>query len=383
MEYLEYKFPILRKICEKWQGENAFEDNILFAVQPIYKDSMALLKSLRNAGLNIDMVLGLSYSSDHEVVKALIEKGIPCKIVDTENIEQEVYHGLENALNKCVKENKTLLILENGGYATPIFHHNFPDYFHLCKGAVEETKQGLWRLLKINNLGYPVFQVADTPIKKIESEHIGEAVVNAISLILKEKGIGLQGKRVGVLGFGWIGSSVTQYLKQRNTVICCFDIDPIKMLEAYYFGFANLTREEILRTSDIIIGSTGKTSLDKEDFFNLKQDVFLVSASSKKIEFNLIALEELSIKKMHINKYITTYTLPDNNKRVHLIYNGEPVNFSIKSLPNELMDIMMADMFNCLALHSSKCFSPGIMHAPMEDEMEIAEIALQTKRFKA
>ncbi len=376
------RLPVLNFHYLEWREKEIFRDKILFAIQPLFEDSCSLLINLKKSGLEIFSVIGLDYSSKPEIQKNLIDNGIPCEIVPISKINKVVQEQLSGVFEQCRMSGKKLLILENGGYAVPIIHEIFPDKANLCAGAVEETKQGLWRDQAIIKLLFPVLQTADTPIKKIESGQLGEPIVTALSTILKKVGLGIQGKKIGLLGYGWIGSSVARSLKMRGSHVLAYDKNPIKNIEAYYNGCMHGNRDTVLSESDIIVGASGQTSIDGEDFFKLKPGVFLASASSKRIEFgiefleshshNIIEIEDANVKEFHLN---------GSNKRINLLSNGEPVNFLVESMPHEIMDLMMADMYLCLVKLCTEHLSPMLLPSDNETETAIANTWLMERKI--
>jgi adenosylhomocysteinase len=366
------RFPVLNFCYEKWKDRNVFAGKSLIALQPLFVDSYNLLVSLKKCGLNIDVVLGLRYSSKEEIVEKLRDEGINTVVGETDDMEEVVAQHLHSSIQNAKSTDRKLLILENGGYLVPAYHKYFRHEANICLGGVEETKNGLWRVQQIQELLFPVFETADTRIKKIESSHLGEPVCNALSHILKATGLTIQGKKVGVMGYGWVGSAVARSLKSRHAVVCVYDIDVFKLLSAYYEGFLIGQRDWLLENSDIIIGATGKTSVDENDFQKLKSNVFLASASSKNIEFNLGALKLLSHHHQQVETYIDSFHFSDN-KVIHLLNKGEPINFQVESMPNEIMDLMMANMFMCLVQLAQNTFEPGIISAPDQVETSLVE----------
>lgn len=375
------KLPVLNHHYSAWRDKNIFQRQILLAIQPLFGDSYGLLMNLQKSGLEIFSVIGLDYSSRPEIKERLLKNNIRCAIVSIADINSMVKDQLSEAFAVCEATGKRLLILENGGYAVPIIHEHFAHKAHLCTGAVEETKQGLWKDQKIGLLLFPVIQTADTPIKKIESAHIGEPVVIALSTILKKAGLGIQGKKIGVLGYGWIGSSVARVLKMRSSHVLVYDKDPIKNIEAYYQGCVHGNRDTVLEESDIIIGATGQTSIEGEDFEKLKSGVFLASASSKRIEFDINYLEQNSYNIAQAETHIKEYHLAKSKKIVHLLANGEPVNFLVESLPHEIMDLMMADMYLCLVSLCTTSLPHTLQPSGSETELAIAKTWLIEKKI--
>jgi len=375
------KLPVLNHYYSEWRDKNVFEGKLLFAIQPIFGDSYGLIMNLKRSGLEIFSIIGLDYSSLPEIKNRFINNNIRCSIVKIEEINATVKTQLAEAFDICEQTGKKLLILENGGYAVPIIHEHFLHKAHLCTGAVEETKQGLWKDENIKCLFFPVLQTADTPIKKIETGQLGEQVVMALSSILKKVCLGIQGKKIGILGYGWIGSSIARVLKMRSSHVLVYDTNPIKNIDAYYNGCLHGGRNSVLEESDIIIGATGQTSISSTDFLKLKSGVFLASASSKRIEFDVNYLHQNSSTISETETHVEEFHLRNSKKVIHLLSKGEPINFLVESMPHEIMDLMMADMFMCLIKLCTESLPFTLQPADDKTELDIANNWLAERDF--
>ncbi len=133
-----------------------------------------------------------------------------------------------------------------------------------------------------------------------------------------------------------------------------FDVDPYRMIKAKLKGFLTGPREELLSKADVIFGATGKRSVKYEDFETLRSGVYLVSASSQQIEFDVPAL--LATKtRQNISDSLTLFTI--GGKYIILVNNGYPVNFKDASVPMDLMDLVFAT--SLLALKAVSSRPPG------------------------
>lgn len=106
----------------------------------------------------------------------------------------------------------------------------------------------------------------------------------------------LQGKNALVLGYGNVGRAVALSLRGMQTNVMVFDTDPCRMIEAKFEGFHIGPRAELLSSADVIFGTTGRRSLGQSDFEILRSGVYLVSGSSRQIEFDIAALFKASTK---------------------------------------------------------------------------------------
>ena len=109
------------------------------------------------------------------------------------------------------------------------------------RAAVEITKQGVWAARRLPDLAIPQLNCAETRLKELEGPLVGDAVVHALDLILRDVGYALWGRTALVLGHGWVGRGVCQSLRagiprvpflygpySKATTVC-----PLKAKEAH------------------------------------------------------------------------------------------------------------------------------------------------------
>lgn len=134
-------------------------------------------------------------------------------------------------LKKIPKENK-LLILDIGGYfvhSVNEIREKFGDRFI---GIIEDTENGHLKYLSVKNLGVPVVSVARSPLKSNEDHLVGQSVVFSVDSILREQGILLNNKKVGILGFGKVGNGVLSSLRDKGCSISVYDQDSVTIILA-------------------------------------------------------------------------------------------------------------------------------------------------------
>ncbi len=127
-------------------------------------------------------------------------------------------------------------------------------------------------------------------------------------------------------------------------------------LRAYgRFKVAGSSREAV-SGRDLLVGCTGECTLRGPDIGALKDGVFLASTGSERTEFPIALLETLSDKAEPFrpsspNPVVswpdgTIYTLKPGGKKVILLNDGEPVNFSHVAPPEPpVFDLVMAAIF--------------------------------------
>lgn len=367
--------PVLEYLSRKYSNSKPQSKELsLFAIQHLLPDAIALFKSFQICEFKEITVIGIPYSTKNKIVTELGRLGLNVVTVPFTEMYQTVEKELYNMLGKC--DSKNLIILEDGGYATPILHKPpCESMIGRCKGVVEQTKNGLWRDREIDNLRVPIVSPAESKLKdSVEAPAVGEAVANTLQDILGAIGISLEGRKIGVIGYGAIGMNVALSLKSRKAIVWCSDINVERKIAARTMGFITDTKSNMIRNVEIIIGATGRTSIDRDDILNLRHGAYICSASSKNIEINLKELDLLTVQRERRSNHIEKHILR-NGKEINLIGGGFPINFIGKySVPGDVMDLILSELFVCVMRVRDNDLPPGIYPLTPEEERKIADL---------
>ena len=225
---------------------------------------------------------------------------------------------MDICIEKIKSENKKILIVEDGGYFVPLIHDDiYKDYLNYITGAVEQTTKGHRRDKNIEDCKIPVISVANSKLKStLEGDEVAHTLQeNIIKLVKDYVKKPTHELNVLVLGYGTIGKNLASFLADKNLKTYIYDNDEFERLKAEFISkITVLENLDDLSFFDIIIGTSGNTSInDAKHFWNLKQNVFLVSGSSERVEFNLEKLDSISqvVKK---DNFITKYILTKDEK---------------------------------------------------------------------
>ena len=247
-------------------------------------------------------------------------------------------------LKKIPKENK-LLILDIGGYfihSVNEIREKFGDRFI---GIIEDTENGHLKYLSVKNLGVPVVSVARSPLKSNEDHLVGQSVVFSVDSILREQGILLNNKKVGILGFGKVGNGVLSSLRDKGCSISVYDQDSVTIILAFSRGYNISDKLKILKESDIIFCSTGNFSLKNKEFTYLKNGAFLASVTSSDDELDLSWLQ-LNYNKEIVSEYIDRYD--KNGHYFYLLNRGNAINFIHGAVVGDFILLVQKEMLDTI-----------------------------------
>ena len=369
--------PLFLKEVVKRIGLKPYPNIKQFVVQHLYSDTYRLLDLLHEY-VAVDVVISIGYSGDEEIVNSLKKRGIKVLNPSYKDLESTIIKELERSLNESVKNGSQLLIHEVGGYTVRLFHKYFKSFSNYVIGAVEVTKQGVWEAQKLPELLFPQMNCAETRLKLIEGKMVGDAVVSALDQILRGIGYSLTGRNACVLGYGWVGSGTALSLQKKGMTVVVNDKDVIKLVEATIDGFGTPYTVELFKNTHVVVGASGYCTINKEVIDVLPNRCFLVSGSSKDIEIDVTYLNTIKLKINKIHPFIDEYKLNDN-RSLYLINKGYPVNFTGSSIPDEIVEFLLAELIILIKQIIEDDVPPAIHVLKPEYEKMPAQIWLEMR----
>lgn len=273
---------------------------------------------------------------------------IPC-------VESLIEHAICNILKETLSSGRKLIILEDGGYHYSVVGRLMREgalpHDAIC-GTVEQTMSGVLRYSALDSkIEYPVLTCARSDIKiRLEAFFVGQRVVEELAMLLYEHGTFLSLRHVLVIGYGIVGRNIALSLAQHNCRVSVYDNDPEMIIAARNEGFAVRESPGGIWPEDIsvVVGATGEPSYTLEmlrAFLECTaESLFLVSASSKRIEFSAIltvldsvgsesgsdgrplGLVEIRVEQLGIG-FAYHVMLQGRPKTIYVVANGYPVNF--------------------------------------------------------
>jgi len=340
------------RVCSEYLQRPMYKDKLsntrLVLLQHLLPDTETFVNLLHKTGADIHCILGKPFSYD-ESVKKNLEKTFRVEIHPYDLYETTDYIDklLEEVFLKSETDKKPILIFEVGGYFSKALVRTSQRYKEHIKGVVEVTTFGHNKYLQeAPNIHIPIYSVARSPIKSIEARYVGRAAVVAMDNILRDIGVSIAGREALVIGFGMIGKSVASSLKANNLLVSVYDKKGFAKLNAYTLGYQIGDKEDLLKKADIIFSATAEQSLSFEDIAKCKNNCILVSVGSKGNEYDIKGLKENSINNAKIGSFIKKYKV-NSNKNIFVAREGTAINFTIKSCPDEIVDLIHAEVLTC------------------------------------
>jgi adenosylhomocysteinase len=323
----------------------------VLVVSHMLGSNFPLFRALRAAGASSAIVVGTPYGTNRAVRRAVRAEGFDVRVprLDPDAYEAAVKKAIDDLLARR-KKDRPIVVLDDGGLVAKIIHTD-PAYAGVRRQfkIVEQTTQGL-SVADGVTLEAPVIAAARSRSKLMESRFIGRAVAVKVRQAIDRAGGKLDGKRVVVVGYGWVGRAVARELKAGGARVTVVERSPTRRRSAARrYDVSGL--QAALPAADVVIGTTGETSLRLEHLRLLKSGALVASASSKQIELDMKALRREASRREVLGAKNPLVRLPTARYRlggrsITVLGDGWPVNFDgdVEDIPPVEIQITRALM---------------------------------------
>jgi adenosylhomocysteinase len=269
--------------------------------------------------------------------------------------------------------NDDFVFLDIGGYFARTAGRVRKSFGARFRGVVEDTENGLQKYLGARDLQYPVLQVARSPLKDNEDYMVGRAIAFSAESLLRNLSILVNGKRVGVIGYGKVGRSVAEAIRLNQGNVSVFDNDHVRLTHAYSRGFGVLPKQQILHESDILCLATGNKSLSSNDFKHLKNGAFLFSVTSSDDEMDLTWVRS-NYASDAVGQHVERYSHARHS--FYLFNQGNAINFIHGNTVGDFILLVHAEIFLCAYALTRGAYPAGIHELDNETRDQICAIWL-------
>jgi adenosylhomocysteinase len=250
-------------------------------------------------------------------------------------------------------------------------------------GGSEETTTGVIRLKALERegkLAYPVIAVNNAKTKHLFDNRYGTGQ-STFDGILRATSLLIAGKKVAVIGYGWVGKGVAKRARGLDANVIVVEVDPIKALEAHLDGFSVMSVRQAARDGDIFITATGQKHVIPYSAVELMKDgAILANAGHFDVEIDVATVTERAKSVREVRPNVDEVTLP-GGKKVYLLGKGRIVNLvAAEGHPPEVMQMSFSNQF-IAALYIKKNhdrMQKKIYDVPEETESEVAFATLDS-----
>ncbi|MCX5571032.1 adenosylhomocysteinase [Kaistia nematophila] len=197
------------------------------------------------------------------------------------------------------------------------------------RGGTEETTSGGDRLRGelAGKVPFPVIVINDSPLKQIaENRHaVGQSIVESFMRITN---LMIPGRRFVVVGYGWCGRGIAQYLDALGGRVAVVETDAIKALEAALDGHRVGTAEDLAAWGEVFITATGRPGvLGAKAIAGMRSGAVLANSGHFPWEIDVAALRAQAVGSQLVDDSLERIELADG-RHVVLVADGRMFNLA-------------------------------------------------------
>jgi adenosylhomocysteinase len=332
IEWTRSRMRLLADVREEFARTKPFEGRRIGMSLHIEPKTAVLLETLAAGGAEI-VGTGNHGSTQDDVVAFLRSQGMT--LVGRRDDSLEQHH--ENVA--AVLDASPDILLDNGAdLAAGIVARGAGG---TLIGGTEETTSGGDRLRAelAGRVPFPVIVINDSLLKQIgENRHaVGQSVVESFMRITN---LMVPGRRFVVVGYGWCGRGVAQYLRALGGKVAVAEIDEIKAFEAALDGYRVDSADNLAEWGEVFITATGRPNvLTMSAIERLNDGAILANCGHFPWEIDTASLRSVATSTRAIDDTIERIELP-NGRHVILIAGGRMFNLAGPAPKGNSLDSM-------------------------------------------
>ncbi len=363
----------LTALTEKFVRKKTLQGLKMGVCLHITKETSVLVDALLGAGADLKLAAANPLSTQDDVAAYLATR------TDVWAWRGETVQDYNWCLKKVLESEPEQLIDDGADLHVAAHTSNAKSVV----GGSEETTTGVVRLRALEREGklrYPIVAVNNAQTKFLFDNRYGTGQ-STIDGILRATALLLAGKRVVVVGYGWVGKGVARRARGMDAKVTVVEVDPIKAIEAHLDGFEVTNIMDASRRGEIFITATGqKNVVPYVAIEKMNNGAILSNAGHFDVEIDVKTLLSKAKSVKGVRPHVDEVTLP-NGKKVYLIGKGRITNLvAAEGHPPEVMQMSFANQFMA-ALYIKKNHSKmesKIYGVPEEVEREIAYATLDS-----
>lgn len=320
----ENEMPGLMSLRKEYQGQNPLKGAKIVGCLHMTIETAVLIETLIDLGAEVRWSSCNIFSTVDQAASAIAEKGIP--VFAWKGETEEEYDWCIRQTIKGPNGWIPNMILDDGGDLTKMIHEEYPEILAEIKGLSEETTTGvarLYEMAKKGQLKVPAINVNDS-VTKSKFDNLYGCKESVIDGIKRATDIMIAGKMVVICGFGNVGKGCAEAFKVQGARVVVTEIDPICALQASMAGYQVLPIEDVVKSADIFITTTGNVDVITIEHMREMKDCAIVGNIG---HFdNEIQVESLrNLKWTNIKPQVDQITFQDG-KRIILLAEGRLLN---------------------------------------------------------
>ena len=369
VEWIRSRMPLLARARADFAETRPFAGRRIGMSLHLEPKTAVLLEVLAAGGAEI-IATGNHGSTQDDVVAFLRAQGMTTFGARDDSLEQHEVN-VQSVLDAAPD-----VLLDNGGdLAAGLIAAGRADS---VIGGTEETTSGGDRLRGelAGRVPFPVIVINDSPLKAIgENKHaVGQSVVESFQRITNLR---IPGRRFVVVGYGWCGRGIAQYLRALGGKVAVVEVDELKAFEAAMDGYRVAELGELAEWGEVFVTATGRPGILTGEFFDAVADgAVLANSGHFPWEIDVPALRAASTGSTVLDDGIERIDLP-SGRHVILLADGRMVNLAGREPKgNSLESMDLGFLLQSLSLErialAADTLAPGAQPVPEDLDREIA-----------
>jgi adenosylhomocysteinase len=349
--------PVLGSVRDRLRAEGSVAGRRLAVILPVEPKTAYLAAILAEAGAEVTVAFqGVMVHDD--VAAGLAARGVEVFAMRGSTREEELGYFHD------VLARRPEVVIDDRADVIRLAHTTHPEVLDTLLGASEETTSGVVALRAMEadgTLKVPCIAANNARCKYLFDNRYGSGQ-SAVSAILDSTNLLMAGKRVVIVGYGWVGKGLAARARGLAGQVTICEIDPFAALEAHHDGFDVAPLVEACTTAEIVITATGvRDALGEEAVAVLPDGAMLANAGAVDDEFDVAALRATAVESRRVREHVEEFRLGDG-RSLFLIGEGVCVNLSAgEGHPAEIMDLT----FSVQALSARYLLQHGRDMAPV------------------
>jgi adenosylhomocysteinase len=320
LAWIRSRMRLLADAKESFAISKPFEGQRIGVAIHLEPKTAVLLEVLSAGGAEI-VATGNHGSTQDDTVAALLAQGMTIFGTRADTMPEH----LENV--ESVLDAQPTMILDNGAdLIAGLVERGLADS---VIGATEETTSGGSRLRGdyAGRVPFPVIVINDSPLKAIgENRHaVGQSVVESLMRITA---LMIPGRRFVVVGYGWCGRGIAQYLRAFGGKVAIAEVDDLKAFEAALDGYRVAPIGELAGWGQTFVTATGHPGvLGAAEFAAMESGTVLANSGHFPTEIDVPALKAMATSVITVEDSLERIEFADG-RHVILVADGRMVNLA-------------------------------------------------------
>jgi adenosylhomocysteinase len=377
IDWAEREMPVLRLIRARFERERPLAGIRVAACLHVTTETANLVRTLQAGGASVALAASNPLSTQDDAAASLVAD-FGASVFARHGEDRDTYYAHLNA----IADTHPHITMDDGCDLVSLLHAERPAQLGEVLAGTEETTTGVIRLRAMaadGALRYPVIAVNEALTKHLFDNRFGTGQ-STVDGILRATNVLIAGRRVVVVGYGWVGRGLASRFRGLGAQVAVTEIDPTKAIEAAMEGLAVMPMAQAASWGDMFITATGNLHVLRDEHFRVMRDgAILANSGHFDVEIDIPALAALAggrVREVRTN--VQEYDLGD--RRIRLIVEGRLVNLgAAEGHPASVMDMSFADQALSAeyAVGHRAELEPRVYVVPEAIDAEVARLKLE------